>query len=250
MTLKQRLDEWKVLDEKSLAYHKDQWNQPKRSTFAFEEFVSDVLLTSNNVLDLGAGAGAGTAFLAEKNQSVQFTALDYSIDLIETGKSIAAERGLKNISFEQGDWYNLTLSKKFDGCVSLQTLSWLPDYKKALRAIFERVDPVWIAISSLFYEGNITCRVEVEEHNTGKKSFYNTYSLPAISRFCEMHGYELVKCAPFFIDIDIAKPVDVDTMGTYTKQLIDCESNNVQRMQISGPLLMNWYMILIRKVGS
>lgn len=196
---------------------------------------------------MGAGAGAATAYLASKNRSVNFTAFDYSKELVDMGNKVKAEKQIDNLEFEQGDWYNLNLGKKYDGCISLQTLSWLPDYEMPLKVIFKNINPKWLAITSLFYEGDITCRIEVEEHSRNKKCFYNVYSIPAIKRLCYQEGFTLIKAVPFEIGIDIEKPSNLDIMGTYTRTLVGNNKNTNERIQISGPLLMSWYMILIEK---
>jgi ubiquinone/menaquinone biosynthesis C-methylase UbiE len=242
----QRLDEWQMLDDAGYRYHNIQWDMPKRSTIAFETFAKEHIANSKNIIDMGAGGGASTASIAAKHNNVHFTAFDYSKELTNIGSKIAHERGITNLSFEQGDWFNLAESKKYDGCISLQTLSWLPDYRWPLEEIFRKISPNWLAMTSLFYEGDITCRIEVEEHKKNKKCFYNVYSLPAISRLCNEEGYSLVKATPFDIDIDIEKPTDLDIMGTYTRKLVS-DKTSQERIQISGPLLMNWYMLLIKK---
>lgn len=248
---RQRTDEWEEIDASSLAYHALQWESPKQSTLAFERFVSSTLSKSKNVIDLGAGAGAATAYLANKNPAVEFTAFDYSIELTELGKNMQANKKINNLDFEVGDWYNLNLSKNYDGCMSLQTLSWLPDYRAPMIEIFQKINPDFLALTSLFYEGDITCRIEVEECvRNNRKSFYNIYSLPAIGRLCEEYGYYLEKYSPFNIDIDIQKPNDLNVMGTYTEKIATENLGQVRRLSISGPLLMNWYMVLIKKSPS
>ncbi len=247
MSIMQRLKEWDNIDKKAYSYHKSQWDVPKRGTIAFEQFIQSKLIDSISVIDLGAGSGAATAFLATQHKSVNFTAFDYSSELLSMGKIISKERSLDNLSFEQGDWYNLRLDRNYDGCVSLQTLSWLPDFEHPVISIFKDVKPKWIGLTSLFYEGDITCRIEVEEHKRKRKTFYNIYSLQSLSRVCEQNGYSLKKYMPFEIDVDIDKPDDPDYMGTYTKRTVDETNNEFHRLQISGPLLMNWYMVLIEK---
>jgi hypothetical protein len=54
-------------------------------------------------------------------------------------------------------------------------------------------------------------------------------------------GYTVFKYCPFEMDIDLPKP-EHTLMGTYTKTL-----PNGKRLQISGPLLMNWYFIYAAK---
>ena len=70
----QRLDEWEAIDELGYRYHYAQWENPKQSTLAFESFTSQHISTSKNIIDLGAGGGAATAFLANRHKSTQFTA--------------------------------------------------------------------------------------------------------------------------------------------------------------------------------
>lgn len=243
----QRVDEWENLDEDDYRYHEIQWETPKQSTLAFESFARQHISTSKNIIDMGAGTGAATAFLAKKHSTTHFTCFDYSNELTELGSKIALDKKIKNISFEQGDWFNMSHTTKFDACISLQTLSWLPNYEKPLMAIFEKINPNWIALTSLFYEGDITCRIEVEEHKRKKKSLYNIYSLPAISRLCQGNGFSLVKAIPFEIGVDIDKPSNIDLMGTYTRSIFAGNDKKLERLQISGPILMSWYMLLIEK---
>jgi len=58
--------------------------------------------------------------------------------------------------------------------------------------------------------------------------------------FLATHGYGEFVYTPFEIDIDLAKPPD--GMGIYTETLA-----NGRRLQISGPVLMNWYFIMAKR---
>lgn len=234
------------VDKEHYKYHNSQWETVKRSTVAFERFAHDHLSNSRSVIDIGAGAGASTAAIAANHRNVQFTALDISIDLINTGSQAALERGVTNISFEHGDLFNYKGKSVYDGCICLQTLSWLEDYKEPLEIIFREIRPNWLGLTSLFYEGDISCRIEVFEIQKNCKYFYNVYSLPAIAKLCFQEGYSLVKAIPFEIDIDIPKPPSLDVMGTYTRKLAS-DGFREQRLQISGPLLMPWFMLLIER---
>lgn len=133
-----------------------------------------------------------------------------------------------------------------DGVVSLQTLSWLPEMVNPMTQIFEVIKPGWIGLTSLFYEGDISCRIEVFEHSRGRKTFYNVYSLKELNRLAIKYGYEIVKSNRFDIEIDIPKPTNTDLMGTFTEKIEG--SSDYKRLQISGPLLMNWYFVLIKKI--
>ena len=109
-----------------------------------------------------------------------------------------------------------------------------------------QLDPTWIGITSLFFDGDVSCRIEVQDDATPtsempyRSSFYNVYAIPQIKQLLEHRGYHFA-CTPFEIDIDLPKPAS-NGMGTYTVRLEDGK-----RLQISGPLLMNWYFVLGRK---
>ena len=235
------------IDPISMDYHMKQWNEPKESTKAFLNFFSKELSNSKSVVDLGAGAGAATYYLANRNLRTNIIGIDYSKELIDSAKETSKEYNLTNLAFDTGDWFNLNKNfRGVDGVISLQTLSWLPEMKNPMTQIFEVIKPDWIGLTSLFYEGDISCRIEVFEHIRSRKTFYNVYSLKELNRLAVEYGYKIVKSDRFDIQIDIPKPTNTDLMGTFTEKVEG--SSDYQRLQISGPLLMNWYFVLIRKM--
>jgi SAM-dependent methyltransferase len=244
----QRTQEWDKLDESAYRYHLAQWETPKRSTLHFQQFIVEALARSARVVDMGCGAGAATAYLAAQSRDCQFVGVDLSAELVATANAVAERRGLTNIRFEADDWYKLRERREVDGVVSMQTLSWLPEFATPLQLIFERIAPRWIALSSLFYPGDISCRIEVTEHTRERCTFYNVYSLPEIGRFCAKHGYRLARNSVFEIDVDIAPPENRDLMGTYTVKVAEPVAGVTQRLQVSGPLLMNWQCIMLEKL--
>lgn len=243
----QRLDEWTNLDPVLMEYHLREWKVPNRSTLAFKNFCKPQLLNSQKVLDIGAGTGAAASLIAREHEEVEFICGDIVQELLDIGKRIAHEQNQKNINFEHIDWFNLDQRHDIDGVISLQTLSWLPDFQSPLKEIFEKLSPRWIAITSLFYDGDITSTVNVTEHKRKKATFYNTYSLPAIARYCDEFNYKISAIEDFNIDIDLEKPTNLDQLLTYT-QRIETNNDEIKRIQISGPLLMNWKMLLIEKI--
>jgi SAM-dependent methyltransferase len=235
------------IDPLSMEYHAKQWNEPKESTKAFSNFFSFELSTSKSVLDIGSGAGAATHYLASRNLNTSFIGLDQSKELVDFAKKTSKNFDLKNLSFHTGDWFNL--DKKWgaiDGVISLQTLSWLPEMRSPMAQIFDTIKPDWIGLTSLFYEGDISCKIEVFEHIRNRKTFYNVYSLKELNRLAVEHKYEIFKFDRFDIDIDLPKPKNIDFMGTFTEKVEG--GLDYQRLQISGPLLMNWYFVLIKKM--
>jgi SAM-dependent methyltransferase len=241
----QRTQEWDVIDERALAYHMVQWSEPKRSTLAFHEYAEAKLRSAGRIVDLGCGAGAATAYLASRHPDQEFVGVDISPELIAIAARLARDKSSGNLSFRADDWYGLGEYPPVDVVVSMQSLSWLPGFEQPLAAIFERLRPQSIIASSLFYDGRISCRIEVEEHLRDRKTFYNVYSIQAVDDFCALHGYRVTTHAPFHIDIDIPKPVDQDFMSTYTVPVQG--RSGPERLQISGPLLLNWRFVTIER---
>lgn len=77
-------------------------------------------------------------------------------------------------------------------------------------SIFTKLKPKWIALSSLFYEGDITATVIIDEHKGNRKSHYNVYSIPKLDRLSREFGYAITKVKKFFIDVDLPMPSDLD----------------------------------------
>jgi hypothetical protein len=71
--------------------------------------------------------------------------------------------------------------------------------------------------------------------------------VPQIESYSRSFGYSLLKFERFEIDIDLPKPSDRDRMGSYTVLCPDESHENDRRLQISGPLLMNWGFVLLEK---
>lgn len=240
-------DDWTKFDERQLAYHTAQWKNPKEATKAFEAFLAGRLKNTKRVMDLGAGTGAATSYLAERYPDTHFVAADFVSNFLDIGSNIARTQGVENLEFRQLDWLELPPTAEFDGVISLQTLSWLPEPVAPLVQIFKNVQPDWLALTSLFYEGDISCTVSVVEHGSGKRFYYNVYAIPQIRRICAEHGYDVTLAKKFEIGIDLKQPEDLDTMGSYTKTVVTEPGEPIERLQISGPVLMPWYMLLIER---
>lgn len=227
-------------------YHLLQYKEIYRSTVFFEKWLEELidLESDSKILDLACGGGANTNYLAEKHKKVKFTGIDLNEELIRTADEIAKEAGIENIKFYRGDWYDLdrSLKNQFDGVISLQTLSWLSDYKEPLEKICE-LNPKWMAMSSLFYEGKINYFIKVEDYERTPAELmnYNIYSIELVREFLFEKGYKNFKYVPFEIDIDIERPIHRD-IGTYT-----VKTSDNKRIQISAGLMMPWYFIFASK---
>jgi ubiquinone/menaquinone biosynthesis C-methylase UbiE len=233
------------LNQIEIDYHIKQWESTYRSTDHFYKFIKGNLESSKKIVDLGCGTGGCTYYISTKHNKCKYIGIDNSKKYIDIGLDILELKKSNNLDFIVDDWFNLNQYSNVDGVISLQTLSWLPEFENPLKEIFNKIKPQWISLSSLFYEGEITIKSTVYQRKNFQhsKSYYNTYSIPLLDQYCREYGYKIENYKPFEIDIDIKKPKDKNIMGTYTVKTVE---NN--RLQISGPLLMNWYFIKIVKI--
>lgn len=232
-------------EPESMDYHIRQWRETKESTKNFISFLGDKVMPNRSYLDLGCGGGAATFALSQKFVNSQWTGIDIDPKLTFLATNLSLESGAKNLVFFEGDLQHYQASNLFDGVVSLQTLSWLEDFKDPFHNILSNIKPNWFAVSSLFFEGNISAYTQIQEHGTNRVLFYNTYSIPLVRVEAEKYNYSLTKYEPFEIEIDLPKPANQNSMSTYTLRL--SENENKSRLQVSGPILMNWYMLLFEK---
>jgi ubiquinone/menaquinone biosynthesis C-methylase UbiE len=253
--IQQRLDEWtKITDED---YFNRQFKTPYRSTVKFCDWLEQLGVlnrgSQSNILDIATGKGAMLYYMKQRFPCCRFLGTDINEDLVEQGNLFFAREQMADCCLQYSDLYNMdkpAFANKFDGVVMLQTLSWLPEANTALGEIAS-LNPKWMALSSLFYDGLVECKTEIQEYemlnnvngmvNHYKSSYYNTYSLLRISQVLKDKGYTVFKYCPFEMDIDLPKPEHTH-MGTYTETLA-----TGKRLQISGPVLMNWYFIYAAK---
>ena len=246
----QRTDEW--IKNYNRDYFDRQFVEPYRSTVSFCDWLekSGTIDSASTVeiLDVGTGKGANIYYMANRFKAAKFTGIDINPEFVKEGNEILKKLNVADRSnLEVADIYNFdpNYKNRFNGIVSYQTLSWLPDFKEPLISM-SSLDADWIALTSLFYDGDVNCKIELEEYNHSinekpKKTFYNIYSLRLIEKLFKDLGYARLSFTPFEIDVDIPKP-DHKIMGTYTERLA-----NGKRIQLSGPLLMNWYFILAKR---
>lgn len=246
----QRTDEW--IKNYNTDYFDRQFAAPYRSTVAFCNWLEELKIlnpdSTTRLLDVGTGKGANIFYMANRLKGVEYVGVDINPSFVKEGNEILKAKNIyPRCQLEVADVYNFDKKYvgKIDGIISYQTLSWLPDFRTPMKSMAS-LNPNWIGITSLFYDGNVNCKIEIDEYNHSinekpKKTFYNIYSLSLVKQFMANLGYNKLIYIPFEIDIDIPKP-DHTIMGTYTEKL-----ENGGRIQRSGPLLMNWYFILALK---
>ena len=134
--------------------------------------------------------GAEAVYFLNCNPKIAITGIDYVGDAFTFFEDNMPDDIKSRITLKTGDWYNLDsgLIGKFDGVISLETLSWLEDWKRPIDAIIE-LNPEWMAFSSLFYEGRVNYSIRIEDYEitNSKDGFdvanYNIYSIPLIKDY-------------------------------------------------------------------
>lgn len=200
-----------------------QFKEPYRITVAFQKFLESCVHVDNEkILDLGCGAGAVTSYFASQYPNASFVGVDINDTLFQYYEGVK-----QNVVLEQGDWYHLDSKYKssFDGVISHQTLSWLPEIRTPLQKMCE-LNPKWIAFSSLLYEGKINYTISLENYERISSNdevmqvYYNIYSIPLISKILRKYGYNNIVYQEFEMDVDIKKP-DHNDLGYYTLKTFD-----------------------------
>jgi len=228
-------------------YYYAQWETPYRSTVIFCDWLKKYVQFNNglNILDMGAGMGSNVYHMAKMFDGDNFSGLDLNEELINNGNEIIKEKKIRNASLIQGDWFDLPekMVNAYDGIVHFQTLMLFEDYKSPLDYLI-KLNPDWIAFTSLLYEGNIECisRIRDFESEEYREFNYSVFSLPILQQYFNDNGYKFTKSQPFEIDIDLPKPQEWKGMQTYTERLIDGS-----RIQLSGPVKMPWYFFIASK---
>ncbi len=203
------IEHWE--SEHTMDWHKKQYSEPKRMTVAFEKFISKQRDISNaHILDLACGGGGTDVWLFEKHPNLYIDGIDIADKAFDFFNAYASPKAKEHIKLYKGDWFNLdkSLVGKYDGVMSLQSLSWLEDWKVPVEKVCE-LKPEWMAFSSLFYEGKINYQIRLTDYELKGESapyqetYYNIYSIPLVKDFLEKQGYKHFIAEPFEIDIDL-----------------------------------------------
>lgn len=246
--MQQRTTEWLVKNPVLTGYHERQFHEPHRSTVAFCDWLESLRCLEREsrlrVLDLAAGEGANLLYMNRRFPHCEFVGVELNPAFVERGNALLKRYDATSSRVEGGNLYRLKRAYRdaFDGVVSLQTLSWLPECRTPLLRMMA-LRPKWIAVTSLFFEGAVNCKIETQDYTIPlgdrpyKESYYNVYGLPLVRALFKQHGYATFHFMPFTIDIDLPKPRSAG-LGTYTERLEDG-----RRLQLSGPLLLNWYFV-------
>jgi SAM-dependent methyltransferase len=241
--------EWLNTDKSEIHYHSKQYEEPKLYTLeCLEIFAKNNLdIDSELIVDFGCGGGAITNLFASEYPKINFLGLDVNSQYIEMAKS----NSTKNATFRVFDLYTDISSLtdlNIDCLISFQTLSWLENYSLFLEMILN-TKPKTVLVTSLFYDGDVDAKITIRDFTRKmndidyRESFYNIYSISRLDYELKKIGYKIDKALPFEINTDLPKPNNTSGMTTYTVM-----TEEKKRIQISGPILMSWYTLLIKRV--
>ena len=222
---------------------------PFYSTIALENFLArnNCWKANTNVLDVGTGMGAALHYFRNANPEVRFVGSDHNEEAVAIAQTLAHERGVSGIKFETADWTNLPDSylNRFDGIVSIHALCCFKRFEVALDPLIA-LNPRWIAINSLFYDGPLDVLIHIREHNKPElhddnpDGDFNIFSLPKIREHTAKHGYKL-SSEPFYPQ-DVIPPKQDRSRGTFTMS-----TELHERTQFSGPVYLPWHFVLLEK---
>ncbi len=155
----------------SLGNHYNKIYSENETTFGAgkpERVVSDIIKyrSSGTVLELGAGEGRNSLFLAE--QGFKVTAQDISEVGIDKISKLATERGL-NVQAEVKDIHTLNLERNFDVLICTFVLHHLPrtEALKLIKQIQEHTNPEGLNAITTFTENG-----DFYRNNPDTKNFY------------------------------------------------------------------------------
>ena len=98
------------------------------------KFYNDSIQDNKYVLDVGCGSGFIINFLAYRNPTVKFDAVDFS-DSIDYAKQFSKNHKIKNITYYKENFLEWKATSKYDLIICNGVLHHIPEYKKALEKI-------------------------------------------------------------------------------------------------------------------
>ncbi|MCJ1463706.1 hypothetical protein MMC07_002315 [Pseudocyphellaria aurata] len=105
-------------------------------------YLLDSLQPSMHILDIGCGPGSISVDLAALVPEGQVIGVETSPEVLESARTLAAERGVKNVRFETGDIHALDYpDNTFDVAHAHQVLQHVGDPVQALREMRRVVKP-------------------------------------------------------------------------------------------------------------
>ena len=119
----------------------EDWNAQRRIETSASFFVP-YIQPGLRLLDCGCGPGSMTLDFADWLAPGEVVGVDIDDGALARAKATAAERGVKNVSFEKGDIFNLDFpDASFDAVWTSSIMQWIKGPSRALREVFRVLKP-------------------------------------------------------------------------------------------------------------
>ncbi|MBN2376347.1 MAG: methyltransferase domain-containing protein [Sedimentisphaerales bacterium] len=184
----------------------------------------------SRVLEAGCGVGAQTVTLAKNSPAASIVSIDISEVSIAEAKKRVESAGFSNVSFQQGDIFNLTFEpSSFDHVFVCFVLEHLAEPMEALAVLKRFIKPggsitviegdhgsTYFYPDSLYAHRAIQCQVELQKQaggnaNIGRELF------PLLKKA----GFDSVRVSPRMVYVDAGRPELVEgfTKKTFTAMI-------------------------------
>lgn len=225
-----------------------QFKKPYNSTIAFYNLLSKLNLFNKkikNILDIGTGIGSNLQYFSSVQNQINFLGTDYQSHLIRFAKKLNRN---KRIKFKELDISKSVSSyrEKFDGIICIHTLCCFKKIDNVIKN-FCSIKPKWIAINSLFFEGDLDVLIHIRDHKNKKvddnnpNADFNIFSLKRVEEIFKNNGYKLIAKKPYFPVNTIKR--QGKNRGSYTMKT---EIN--KHTTFSGPVHLPWYFVVAKKI--
>lgn len=226
-----------------------QFYKPYDSTIAFHKLLLELnLLTKNtkNIIDIGTGIGSNLQYFASKNKSINFLGTDYETGRIKKGQKLNTNPKIKFKKLNILKSVKL-FQNKFDGLICIHTLCCFKKLDIVIKN-FCKIKPKWIAINSLFFDGDLDVLIHIRDYQNKKlkdnnpNSDFNIFSLKKIKEVFNKNGYKMVCKRPYF-PIKKIKKVGKGKRGSYT-----LKTEIHKHSTFSGPVYLPWHFVVAKKI--
>lgn len=193
----------------------------------------------SHVLEAGCGVGAQTITLARNSPDAWITSFDISERSVAEAKARVEEVGYHNVSFQQGDIFNLSFEpESFDHIFLCFVLEHLPRPVDALKALKKllKANGTMIVIegdhgSTYFYPDNeaahraIQCQVDLQKRAGGNANIgRELYPL------LDAADFRSISVSPRMVYVDASKPrlVEGFTKNTFTAMIEGVRTSSLE----------------------
>ena len=226
-----------------------QFHKPYDSTVAFHKLLLELnLLNKNtkNIIDIGTGIGSNLQYFSSKNKFINFLGVDYETSRIKLGRKLNTNPKIKIKKLDILKSVK-SLQNKFDGLICIHTLCCFKKLDIVIKN-FCKIKPKWIAINSLFFDGDLDVLIHIRDHQNKKlkdnnpNSDFNIFSLKKLKEIFNKNGYKIVCERPYF-PIKKIKKVGKGKRGSYT-----LKTEIHKHSTFSGPVYLPWHFVVAKKI--